>query len=84
MHIINVNVTTEMFYMRLVCALKSSVCFTLKSTSQFAPSHFKCPVALHVPMGLMLARAALEAVSLSILQSELGRLPGCCLGLWDH
>lgn len=46
MHIINVNVTTEMFYMRFVCALKSSVCFTLKSTSQFAPSHFKCPVAL--------------------------------------
>lgn len=51
MHIIDLNVATEMFYTRSVCALKSSVCVTLNSTCQFAPSHFKCPVALRAHGG---------------------------------
>lgn len=34
-------------------------------------------------MAAVLDSAGLEAVSLSILQSEAERLPGCCLDLWD-
>lgn len=83
MHIINIKITNGMLDLLLLCSSKSSMYFTLSSISHFKAITFQVPRSHMWLMAAVLDSAGLEAVSLSILQSEAERLPGCCLDLWD-